>query len=66
MGERVRHKWTRVPHPRLVATDAALELRSSCIPCSVAYVGSPSIGGICGFSKFLASLSMVGGAMVGG
>ena len=26
MGERLRHKWLRVPHPRLVATDEALEL----------------------------------------
>ena len=66
MGERARHKWPRVPLPRLVATDAALELRSSCIPCSVVYVGLPSIGGMCGFLKLLTSLLTVGDAMVGG
>ena len=66
MRERVRHKWPRVPQPRLVATDAALELRSLCILCSVAYVGSPSIGGIYGFLKLSTSLSTVGYAMVGG
>ena len=31
VGERVRHKWTRVLQPRLVVTDAALEFRSLCI-----------------------------------
>ena len=66
MGERVRHKWQRVPQPRLVATDAALELRSSYIPCSIAHVGLLSIGGKCGFSKLSTSLSTVGAFMVVG
>ena len=66
MGERVRHKWPRVPQPRLVETDAALNFRSSCIARSVDYVGSPSIGGMLGFLKLSASLSTEGAAMVGG
>ena len=46
MGERVRHKWPRVPQTRLVETDAALEFRILCITCSVVYVGSLLIGGM--------------------
>ena len=66
VGERVSHKWPRVPQTRLVATGAALEFRSSCIPCSVAYVGSPSIGGMCGFFEALDELVDGGGRHGGG
>ena len=66
VGERVSHKCPRYPQMRLVATDAALELRSSYIPCNVTYVGSPLIRGMSGFSKLSTSLSTVGAAMVGG
>ena len=31
VGERASYKWPRVPHPRLVETDAAIEFSSSCI-----------------------------------
>ena len=34
--------------------------------CSVAYAGSPSIGGMWGFSKLSASFSAEGSAMMGG
>ena len=40
VGERLRHKWTRVPQPRLVVTDAAFKFRNLCIAWRVAYVGS--------------------------
>ena len=66
VGGGMRHKWPRFPQPRLVATDAALELRISCILCSVAYVGSPSIRGMCRFSELSESLSTVGASLVGG
>ena len=65
VGERVSHMCPRVPHPRLVLTDAAFEFRSSCIAWSVVYVGSQLIGGMLGFSKLSTSLSTEGDAMVG-
>ena len=49
-------KCPRVLQLRLVVTDAVFEFRSSCIAWSVAYVGSPSIGGMMGFPKLSASL----------
>ena len=49
VGERVRQRCLRVPQTRFVLTDAAFELRSSCMAWIGAYVGSPSIGGIVGF-----------------
>ena len=65
VGERVRQRCSRVPHPRLVVTDAKFEFRSSCIAWSVAYVGLPLIGGMLGFLKLSTSLSMEGAAMMG-
>ena len=43
-----------------------VDFRISCIVCSMAYVGSLSIGGMLGFSKLLTSLSTEGATMVGG
>ena len=39
--DRVSHRWASLPHPMLVQTDAALELRSLWREWMVAYVGSP-------------------------
>ena len=64
-GGEARHMCPSVPQPRLVLTDAAFELRSLFIALSVAYVGSPSIGGMVGFSKLSTSLSTERAVMVG-
>ena len=65
VGERLRHKWPRVPQPRLVVTDAAFNFKSLCIAWSVTYVGSQSINGMLGFSKLSTSLLTEGAATVG-
>ena len=40
-----------MPYPRLLLTDVAFELRNLWRECIVAYVVSPSISAIVGFSK---------------
>ena len=55
-----------MPQPRFVLTDAAFEFRSSFMAWIVAYIGLPSISGIVGFSKLLASLLTEVAAMGGG
>ena len=39
VGNRVRHRWTIVPHLRLIWVDTTLELRISWSDWMVAYVG---------------------------
>ena len=65
VGKRIRQRCPSVPQPRYVLTDAAFESRSSCMAWMVAYVGSPSIGGMVGFSKLYTGLSTERAAMVG-
>ena len=57
VGERLGRRFSIVPHIILVMTDAAFELRRSLRELIMAYVGSPSIGGIVRVLKLLASLS---------
>ena len=59
------HRFPSVPHPRLVLTDAAFELRSSWREWIVAYVVLPSIGRIVGFSNLLTILTTEADATVG-